>query len=251
MQVVVDGLMTHYEQAGRRGKQLLLVHGWGDRLETYNQLVERLQPHYRTTRLDLPGFGATEPPKEVWGLSDYAGYLKAFVDKLGLRPDVIIGHSNGGAVAIVAVADGLLAPKKLVLLASAGVRNRQKGRKLLWKMTAKTGKAATIWLPKRQRQRLQKKFYGTIGSDLLVAPHLQETFKRTVAEDITTKATQLTAPTLLVYGDQDTATPISGVGEPLHKAIAGSILRIIPSSDHFVHQQVPDQVAAMIEEFAR
>lgn len=247
MQVVVDGLLTHYESTGK-GSTLLLIHGWGDSLSTYDTLTDALKA-YQVVRLDLPGFGATEPPKEVWGLTDYAQFVAAFLAKLELKPQAIVGHSNGGAVAIVGLADNVLTPKKLVLLASAGIRNRQSLRKYLLKAVAKFGKLLTWWLPKRHKRALQKKFYGTIGSDMLVAPHLQETFKRTVAEDITSHAHHLSLPTLLIYGDHDAATPVKDVGIPLHDAIPGSKLHIIHGADHFVHQQATEQVAVQIKEF--
>ncbi|TXG76338.1 alpha/beta hydrolase [Patescibacteria group bacterium] len=249
MQVVVQGLLTHYEQAGSKGPRLLLLHGWGDRLETYHQLTGLLQKDHQITSIDLPGFGATEPPKATWGLSDYASFVASFLEKLSWQPDVIVGHSNGGSIAVVGLANGTLTAKQLVLLASAGVRNRQKGRKLAWKIAAKTGKAATAVLPRSQQERVRRRFYGAIGSDLLVAPHLQETFKRTVAEDITPFAKKLSISTLLVYGDEDEATPVETVGTVLHDAIPDSCLEIIHQADHFVHQQASADVARLIREF--
>lgn len=249
MQVVIDGLLTHYEQSGHKGRRLLLLHGWGDRLETFDTLVAALGKSYRITRLDLPGFGTTEPPKVTWGLGDYAKFIDQFVHKLSLTPDVIVGHSNGGALAIVISAQQTKYPKQIVLLASAGIRNRHGLRRVIWKLVAKLGKVVTFWLPTRYKKRLQKRFYGTIGSDMFVAPHLQETFKRTVAEDISNIANQIDIPTLLIYGKHDRATPLDEVGEPLRMAIPSSKLEVIPGADHFVHQRAPEQVARLIREF--
>jgi pimeloyl-ACP methyl ester carboxylesterase len=251
MQVIVQNLLTHYQQSGDSGKQILLLHGWADKLETYDLLVSGLGEGYHITRLDLPGFGGTQAPEQSWGLNDYANFVGSFADKLSVKPDIVIGHSNGGAVAIVAVEEGLVRPKHLVLLSSAGIRNRQTLQKLLWKAVAKLGKVLTFWLPKKYKKSLQKKLYGAVGSDMLVAPHLQETFKKTVAEDITLQAEKLDIPTMLIYGDQDKATPVRSVGKPLHEAIAGSVMEIVPDADHFVHQQEPEKVAELIKEFTK
>src|SRR5690606_16442194 len=97
MQVVVDGLLTQYEQQGSKRPVILLVHGWGDRLQTYDTLVGKLAKSHTIVRLDLPGFGATEPPKTTWGLEDYAEFIAHFLDKLSLKPSAMVGHSNGGA----------------------------------------------------------------------------------------------------------------------------------------------------------
>ncbi len=250
MQAVVNGILTHYELAGD-GPVLLMLHGWGDRLETFDALVQQLgTKDYCIVRLDLPGFGATELPQAVWGLESYADFVAAFCAKLELKtPRAIIGHSNGGAVAILGLANDILLADKLVLLASAGVRDRHGVRKLAFKLVAKLGKVATFWLPRAYRRKLQQKFYGTIGSDMLVAPHLKETFKKTVAQDIQQEAAKLSLPTLLIYGDHDTATPVQAIGVPLHDLIKDSKLSIVHGADHFVHHQVPEQVAKQIQEF--
>jgi len=249
MQVVVDDLLTHYQSAGD-GPVVLLLHGWGDRLETFDALAKQLMTAYRVVRLDLPGFGGTQPPGTVWGLSDYASFVSQFLDKLEISDlHAVIAHSNGGAVAIVGLASKKVTANKLILLASAGVRNTQAARKLVLNATAKAGKAATFWLPKHHKLRLQRRFYGTIGSDMLVAPHLQETFKRTVAEDILDCAAELKVPTLLIYGDHDTATPVNHVGVPLHQAIKNSKLNILHGADHFVHHTASEQVTSQVKEF--
>lgn len=248
MQIVVDGLMTHYQKQGS-GKIVLLLHGWGDRLETFASLLPELG-NYTVVSLDLPGFGTTQEPETTWNLDDYASFLKHFLEKVGTS-DVyaVVGHSNGGALAIRALAKNDVAPQKLILLAASGVRDTAKLRRLVIKAIAKTGKVATFWLPQNRRQKLQKKLYGTVGSDMFVTPKLQETFKQTVRQDVQIDAAKLTLPVLLIYGDQDTATPLDPIGNRLHKNITNSRLEIIPGADHFVHQSQPKQVVKLIREF--
>ncbi|MES2971557.1 MAG: alpha/beta hydrolase [Patescibacteria group bacterium] len=250
MQVVVSNLLTRYERIGS-GKPIVLLHGWGDSLETFRTITPRLSKDYELISLDLPGFGKTDPPHETWDLSSYAQFLKLFLEKLDVQPYAVVGHSNGGALAIHASALGTLQPERLVLLAPSGVRDRQKIRRLATKVIAKVGKVATFWLPLSTRQKLQKKLYGTVGSDMLVAPHLEETFKRTVRQDIQQDARQLSLPALLIYGDVDIATPVDPIGQRLHKLIKGSRLEVIESADHFVHQAEPTRVSKLIEDFLK
>lgn len=232
---------------------ILLVHGWADRLETFNSLAQGLSKNYTVLALDLPGFGKSQAPKEVWNLDNYAHFLAAFLQKLSPANDLcaIVGHSNGGAVVIRGIALRLLAPKKLVLLASSGVRDTDKIKRFAIKMVAKTGKVVTFWLPQKTKKQLQKKLYGTVGSDMLVSPELQETFKKTVRQDIQKDAVQIDIPTLLMYGDQDTATPLGSVGKKLHKLIKNSLLETIPGADHFVHHAQPAHIATLILEFLK
>ncbi len=249
MQVIVSDLLTSYVISGE-GKTLLLLHGWADSLQTYDLLASELAQKYQVVRLDLPGFGQTQAPHDTWDLDDYGLFVRNFLEKLKI-PAVysVIGHSNGGALAIRSISTGNLHPQKLVLLAASGVRDTQKLRKAGLKIIAKTGKAMTFWLPLGTRKKLQKKLYGTAGSDMLVAPHLKETFKQTVRQDVQADAHKLSLPTLLIYGSQDKATPIKSIGEKLHQKIASSKLIIIDGADHFVHQSNSEEVGKKIEEF--
>lgn len=230
---------------------MVLLHGWGDSSRGLAGLQALLAGHFRVLALDLPGFGGTQAPKAVWGLDEYAGFVAAVLLKLGLeQPYALVGHSNGGALAIRAVSLGKLKPQKLVLLASAGIRNRRRGRRLALKAVAKTGNLATLWLPERQRQNLRRNLYGTVGSDILVVPELQETFKRTVRQDVQADAASIKLPSLLINGDKDKAVPLAD-GRTFHRLIRGSRLEIIPGASHFLQLEQPTEIGHLIEEFLR
>ena len=98
----------------------MLLHGWGDTAKGLTGLQTSLAQEYQVLAVDLPGFGGTQVPEGVWGLDNYAEFLKALLEKLGLpQPYAVIGHSNGGALAIRAVSIKCVVPKKLVLLAAS------------------------------------------------------------------------------------------------------------------------------------
>lgn len=249
MQIVVDGLLTTYQSSGTKKLTVLLLHGWGDDHKTFAKLQTALSKSYTVVSVDLPGFGGTQVPEAVWGLEDYAKFVTSFLNKRGItKLEAVVAHSNGGAVAIYGLAHHIFSAEKLILLAAAGIRNKQKGRKLVVKIVAKVGKVATIWMPEHHRKKLQKKLYGTVGSDMLVVPQLQETFKKTVRQDVQAEAKQLTVPTLLIYGSKDTATPPL-YGKIYHDLISGSELQVVDGASHFVHHDEPDQVLQSIEEF--
>lgn len=249
MQIVVDQLLTTYQLSGS-GKNLVLLHGWGDSSQGSVALQAELAQHYQVLAIDLPGFGGTQPPAVAWGLSEYAAFVAAVLQKLDLKSYAIIGHSNGGAIALRGLAEGDLKATKLVLLASAGIRNQYNGRKHVLRVAAKTGKALTKPLPSRLQQKLRSKVYKTIGSEMLVAEHMQETFKRVVTDDVQADAARVTIPSLLVYGYDDTATPVEH-GELLQAALGHSELHVIPKAGHFVYLDQPTIVTSLIEDFLR
>lgn len=250
MQVIVDSLLTHYEVHGK-GRPVLLLHGWGDSAAGLNKLQTALAKKHKVIALDLPGFGGTQAPDGVWGLDDYAYFVDHFLSKTDTKQlKAMLGHSNGGAIAIRGMARGWLSADKLVLLASAGIRGEYKGRVKSLRMITKVGKAMTAPLPKSIKQKLRKKVYKTVGSDMLVAEHLQETFKKVVTDDVRVDALHLMLPTLIIYGDQDESTPLR-YGKIFNEAIKGSKLEVVPGAGHFVHNDEPEKVVKAIEGFLK
>jgi len=171
--------------------------------------------------------------------------VQKFLQKIGhTKLHAIIGHSNGGAIAVVGLANHILQADKLVLIASAGVRitTEQSMHRKAWRIVAKLGKAGSVMLPQSSRRKLRAKLYAAAGSDLLIAPDMQETFKKVVEQDVRSEARQLTMPTLLVYGADDTATPLAQA-RLLESALASAWLVIIQAAGHFVHQEQPERMA--------
>lgn len=83
---------------------------------------------------------------------------------------------------------------------------------------------------------------------MLVMPQLQETFKKTVRQDVQVDAAQILEPTLLIYGEKDRATPPL-FGEIYQNLINGSMLEIVGGAGHFVHHDKPKEVNLLVEEF--
>lgn len=248
MQVVVDSLLTEYDSFGS-GKTVLLLHGWGDDRKTFSALADALSSTFKVVSVDLPGFGKTQIPPEAWDLDSYASFLAAFLQKINAgNVYAIIGHSNGGSIAIRGLANGDLNASKLVLLASAGIRNRQNLRRGVLKVTAKVGKLVTFALPNSLKQKLRTALYQKSGSDILVSPQMQETFVRIVKQDVQQDAAQVSVPTLLIYGDKDTATP-PDFGNLYDSLLSDSKLVIVKGAGHFVHHDETSHVNTLVSGF--
>lgn len=248
MNLIVQGLLTNYKTVGS-GKVVLLLHGWGDSLSTYDSLTVALKDKYKIVRLDLPGFGKTETPSQVYNLELFASFVSAFLEKIDVQ-DVyaIVGHSNGGAIAVKGLSSGVLSSKKLVLLAASGIRTDHSMRKKSLRIVAKTAKLFTSFLPKNVQKKLKKKVYAKIGSDIFVAEDMQETFKQVLVENVVSEAHKIKADTLLVYGDKDTATPVR-YGESFAKEIKKAQLEIVKEAGHFLHHTHSSDVESKIRTF--
>lgn len=250
MQVIVDGLLTEYLVSGK-GKTVVLLHGWGDRAVGLKTIQAELAKTFQVIALDLPGFGKTTAPKTAWGLTDYATFVAHFLEKIDAgKVYALLGHSNGGGIAIRGLSQYILSADKLVLLASAGIRGTYNTRNKALRLVVKAGKLLTFPLPKSFKKQLRRKVYATVGSDMLAAERLQDTFKKIVADDVQQDATALQQPTLLVYGEDDLQTPIQ-YGELFHELIGGSTLEVLPGAGHFVYLDRPEATMKAIKEFLK
>jgi pimeloyl-ACP methyl ester carboxylesterase len=248
MQVIVDNILTSYKKHGTGKKVVLCLHGWGDSSDGFKALGAFSQNKYTTLHLDLPGFGASGRPPLSWGLPEYGQFIGRFLQKIDLKPHSIIGHSNGGAIAIFAVSSKIIEPKKLVLIASSGVRGATSFKKIIYKVLAKIAKLVVSALPKRVRSKLKKNLYTRIGSDYMVIEELQEIFKRIISYDILSDAEKVKTPALLIYGTNDYVTPI-WQAEKIAGAIKDSKLEIIDGAEHFPQKDQPEKVKRLIEDF--
>jgi pimeloyl-ACP methyl ester carboxylesterase len=246
MKVIVKGLATEYQDEGS-GPILLMLHGWGDSLHSFDLLAHRLGG-FRVVRLDLPGFGGTELPHGDWDVADYARFVAEFCEKISIKTDYLLGHSFGGRINIKSLAHGILSAQKLILVGSAGVADRPTLQNNAFMTIAKVGKVLLKPFPRSWYLNLRRELYNVTGGDYVSAGALKETFVRVISEDLSTDAAHLKLPTLLVWGEDDLVTPISE-GRKLNELIEDSKLHILHGAGHFVHQQKTDEVAELIKKF--
>ncbi len=250
MQIVIDGLITEYYKTGK-GPIALFLHGWGDTAKTFNGLIGVIAEDFTCLSLDLPGFGATEVPSNAWTLGSYAEFVNHFLLKLEVQNvAVIIGHSNGGALALKGVEDGILKTDKLVLLSSSGIRPKKSVKTSLIMLGAKAGKPLSKLLPRANRKALRKALYKKVGSDYLVAPQMAETFKKVVREDVRAKLGSVKMPVLLVYGQEDTDTPI-WIAKKFAQLLPDARLHTVRLAGHFVHLDALAETIKVIKEFTQ
>jgi pimeloyl-ACP methyl ester carboxylesterase len=98
----IDGGRIHYLDEGS-GPPLVLIHGLGGQMHNFtHSLLDRLKQNHRVIILDRPGCGySTRPRNASAALGAQAKTIAALVDKLGLEQPLIVGHSLGGAIALM------------------------------------------------------------------------------------------------------------------------------------------------------
>ena len=114
---------VNYIQYGE-GKDIVLLHGWGQNIEMMRPIGDNLCDRFRITIIDLPGFGESEEPHETWTIDKYSEMLEEFVKLVGVKKPIVMGHSFGGRVAIRYSARNAI--EKLVLFGSPCIRIEEK-----------------------------------------------------------------------------------------------------------------------------
>lgn len=250
MNIIVNDQLIEYRDNGS-GRTILLLHGWGMSLSTFDQLSDNLSKNFRVIRLDFPGFGLSPKPVADWSVDDYARITGEFLHKLKIdKLHAIICHSFGGRVVIKGISKGYLNPDKVVFIGTAGVKPRNSVKKFAYKVIAKIGKVITsLPLIRRLQPKLRRRLYSAAGStDYLNAEQMSKIFLNTINENLLDDVSNIKHPALLVWGENDTETPLSDANLILDRLSKGRLVTI-PNAGHFVYIEAFDEVIKEIGEF--
>lgn len=250
-QIEIDGILLNYTDTGRPdGAPVVLMHGWGCNLTTVASIAHILEPGMRVLSLDLPGHGKTPEPPKVWGVEDYTRMVEKFIERLGLKDVTLIGHSFGGRISI------LLSSRRdyvgrVVLVDAAGIKPRRSMRYYFKVYSYKTMKHLLPLLFGRERgEQLLDRYRGKTGSSDYrnSTPMMRAILSKCVNEDLRQVMPLIKVPVLLVWGELDTATPISDA-RLMEKLIPGAGLVSFPGCGHYSFLDNPVGFRAVMQSF--
>ena len=250
MKITVDGIDVNYIDCGQ-GEPVVLLHGWGSSSAAFNYIIKSFDDRFRMIALDLPGFGDSSMIPDAWSVGDYADFVANFLKSLHIENPILVGHSFGGRVIFKGIGEGKLTASKIILLDSAGIKPKKsvKGRvRLACFKTVKGILSFPLW--KKQASGLLTKARAHFGSaDYNNAPPvLRQTLVKAVSEDLRCYMPLITAPTLLIWGENDTATPLNDA-KIMNSLIPDSGLCVIKGGGHFSFIDSPYEVNAIISSF--
>ena len=224
------------EQLGNSNSAIRIIwlHGWGQNHKSFSQLSELFSNETENYLIDLPGFGQSEAPKEIWGTIDYTNTIIEWLQKLPHKRNFFIGHSFGCRIAIQTAQLLTTKPDGIILIAAPGLKRR---RTLLFKIKAyllKTAGKCLKLIDQYLKTSLKGKFSNNFGSrDYKAASGIMRNILvKTINEDLTNVAMQITTPTLLIYGTNDDETPVE-FGQCYNQLIKTSKFFELPGFDHY------------------
>lgn len=211
LQTDIKGLKINYEVMGE-GKTVILLHGWLTSLETMKPLQLHLSKKFKVYAVDVVGFGKSELPSKPMNTDDFGDFLNEFIEKLNIKNPILIGHSNGGRMIINFAGRNLKPINKIVLIDSAGIKPKRDAKYYVKIYKFKFCKNVFRILPKTKNiNKIKEKVLSKFGSsDYKNSPEvLKKTMSIIVNEDLKCIMPNIKVPTLLIWGEDDTATPIS------------------------------------------
>lgn len=222
----------HYTVEGV-GRPLFLLHGWGCTGDIFNQIKPFLAEHFQVFTVDFAGFGKSEEPQSVWGVEEYTRSLEAIVEYEDIESPILIGHSFGGRVSIVYASRNTT--RKVILVDAAGVKPR---RSFTYYRKVYTYKLLKRMLPllvgKKKAEEIIEQRRAKAGSaDYNNASHMMRAIlSKVVNEDLCHLMPKIKAPTLLFWGEKDTATPLSDA-KRMEKLIPDAGLVTVTGAGHY------------------
>lgn len=254
MNIIINDLNINYSKNGNGQEVLLLLHGWGSNIVNFKHMIESTSRYNTVYALDMPGFGQSDEPKQSWRVDDYVDLVIQFIQKMNIDKLSILGHSFGGRVIIKMISRDLpFDIDKVVLVDSAGIKpkgNNKNSLKVKFFKCAK--KIVSLGLVRKifpdALEDLKKKFGSADYKN--ATPIMRETLVKTVNEDLTHLLPNITQDTLLIWGDKDTATPISDAKQ-MEELIPNGKLITVKNAGHYSFLEQPYLVNKVIETFLK
>lgn len=266
-----------YKRAFRRmgsGPALLLIHGIGDRSDTWLPLIPILARDYTVIAPDLLGHGQSDKPRADYSVAGYANAMRDLLSVLDIERATVVGHSLGGGVAMQFAYQYPERCERMVLVSSGGI-----ARAVSPFLRLAAAPNADLILPllgRRVARLLGHALFrlwqwldtdlGTDADDLrqvfdaLPDAAARRAFVRTLRAAVDWRGQHITMldrcyltagmPTQLMWGTRDAIVPFRHA-RYAHAAMPGSRLEIFHDAGHYPHHYDPARFVRVLREFLR
>ncbi len=265
--------------ASTSNQTLVFLHGWGSNLRVFDAIISVLKSSYNIYSIDLCGFGNSQEPNQDWSIYEYADMVNEFIIKQNIQNPTILGHSFGGRIGIILSSKDAINAynknnphnyiptkfdnisnnrnnftiQKLVLINSAGIIPK---RSLSYKY--KVGKYKLI--KKIKDLKIVDFAFGDLISAYMsqagssdyrnASQRMKNILKKAVNEDLSPLMPHIPIPSLLIWGDKDTATPLSD-GKKMASLIPNSKLVVFENATHYSFLDKPKEFETALIDFLK
>lgn len=244
----IRGTQLFYTVEGE-GMPVILMHGWGCNHSTLESIEAQLTPGFKVYNVDFPGFGGSNEPSAVWGVEEYTSLIEDFARQEHIESPILLGHSFGGRVGILFASRNKV--HKLILVDAAGVKPRRSLRYYYKVYSYKAIKHALLFfLGKKRGETALNSYRAKVGSSDYsnASPMMRAILSKVVNEDLKSVMPKIACPTLLIWGANDTATPLADA-KIMEKLIPDAGLVSFDGVGHYSFLENPYQFAAVLKSF--
>ena len=258
MEATIQGCRIFYrytKAAKANGPTILLLHGWGCDGSIFSFIEKGLSEQADVLTVDFPGHGQSGEPPVPWGVPEYAGQIAGLLESLSIAKVRVVAHSFGGRVAVYLASHRPEMVEQMVLTGAAGIRKplteTQKKRQARFKrmnalLNALKRFGPLAALVERWQAALRKR-YGS-ADYVRLNENMRKTFSRVVSQDLYPFLKDIQAPTLLIWGSEDTETPL-WMGEQMEKAIPDAGLVVFEGRTHFAFIEEWQRFLTIVKQF--
>lgn len=263
--VQVAGVRLHVRDDGPRdAPAVILIHGFGSSLHTWEPWARSLEASRRVVRFDLPGSGLSSPdPRGDYTDARTLQVLLALMDRLGIARASLVGNSIGGRIAWTFAADHPDRVDRLVLVSPDGFASPGFAYGVAPKVPATLGLMRYV-LPRALVRASLKPAYGdpstlsdatvTRYRDLMLAPGVRQALLSRMAETVLTdpgpRLRSLRAPVLVLWGERDGMIPFANARSYMAD-LPNARLVSFPDLGHVPQEEAPARSVAPVLDFLR
>ena len=254
----VNGLTIHYEiqyKNDAKGTPVLYLHGWGCDGGIFAPMTDALGKYATQIVLDFPAHGQSEEPAEPWGVVDFARQVQQVLRSQRIEKVKIVAHSFGARVAIWLAAHDPQLVEQMVITGGAGIKapatqqssKRTKRYKRLSAVARTMMKIPPLNRPMKKLQEALVQRYGSADYARL-NESMRKTFVKIVSEDLTPLLSQVSTPTLLIWGDRDTETPL-WMGQTMEHDMKDGGLVVFEGRTHYAFLEESARFVLIVKQF--
>lgn len=265
----IDGVRVHYHEAGPAdGPPIMLIHGFTAFSLVWSEvLLPIAAAGFRVVAPDLLGHGFTEKPKHgEYTIESQARMIVRLMDHLGIEKATLVGNSYGGAIAAVCALDHQSRVEKLVLVGAVINDEPKKSFMLRLACAPLIGDVVTPLLMdsrlvvRRRLKKIHSEFAHLLFDEgRIQARHLPmkaartqrailRTLRRWKADRVELEAPGITQPTLIIWGENDSDTPLK-FGKRLNGLMPNSRLIVFRHCGHLPQEEYPTEFTKLVTDF--
>lgn len=261
--IEIESIPVHFRIEGN-GPNLLLLHGTGASLHTWDEWTKILKEHYKIIRLDLPGFGLTGPFKNKdYSIEHYTQFLYTFLKRLNIEQTSLVGNSLGGRIAWNFAADYAETADRLILICPSGFPIGRESTAFKIAKTPVLKNIVTLVTPKQLiRKSLKEVFYDDRKVSAEMIDRYWKMLRRkgnreafvdranTEFSDETEKLKSIDCRTQIMWGKYDDWIPVAHA-DLFAEKIPASEVEIFKYAGHIPMEELPEMTAYRALEFLR